>query len=154
MAAPTYTYTFSPGTVPLDTVRFLVGDTDMTQPLLSDQEINYAITNYNAGLRAAWFLAKALGAKFARQVTSTAGKLSQDASDRAKAFNQLAKELWHQITIGAVPSFGGVSVSQKQAADSDFGSVQPSFTKDQFDNPEAAQDTSNQTLIIGVNNFP
>ena len=46
------TYSGNPADSLKDYLRFMMGDTDMTQPLLTDEEYNYIIdntTNVNAG---------------------------------------------------------------------------------------------------------
>jgi hypothetical protein len=43
----TFTYGGDPAASPLEEIRFLVGDTDSTRPLLSDEEIDYVIAKWD-----------------------------------------------------------------------------------------------------------
>ena len=144
MAAPTYTYTNDPDNVPLEAVRFLIGEgAPWTAPgdaLLSDQEIQFALNKKGPGYGAAGMLATQLQARFSRQASSTAGKLSIQASDKSKAFKALADQFYFAMSTNARPKFGGVLVSDKQRAASDTGTVQPAFTRNQYDNPESPGD--------------
>lgn len=143
----TWTYTANPATVTIDAVRFLVGDTDEYDPLVQDEEINFAIALKGPGYGAAWVIANALAAKFTRQVTASAGGISTSASERASQYTALAATMYNMLASGVVPSFGGVSVTQKQGMANDSGKVQPSFTRSQYDNPEAM----NENTIIDRN---
>lgn len=135
-----WTYSGDPANNSRDAVRFLIGDTDTADQLVTDEEISFAITQKGTGYGAAWMIAVALQAKFARQVTSSAGELSENATDRAKNFSDLATKLYGMMLSGAKPYFGGTSIADKMAADADTSRPQPSFERGQYDNPLAPQE--------------
>lgn len=132
-----WTYSGNPASSDNDKVRFLVGDTDETDQLVQDEEIAYALTTQPTAELAAALVAEAIAAKFARQVDSTVGRVSESASQRAMAFRERAKELRSNIALLARPSFGGLSQAEKERLDSDTDAVQPSFRIGQDDNPES-----------------
>lgn len=148
MAVEQFTYTFDPQNEPRDAVRFLIGDTDECDPLIDDREIAYAIQQKGPGLGAAYFCAQALAAKFTRQVTASAGQISESASERARQFRELADSLSQQLASRARPVFGGTSVAKIQAQNEDLSRPQPSSKRDQFDNPEASNDNTSPTRGI------
>jgi len=122
----------------LNSVRLLVGDTDSTDQLVQDEEINFALAQasnniYNA---AAW-CADVVAAKFSRMVsTELDGQLREDYSDLSKQYRKLSSSLkqsaakYSGTTLGL--SFGGTEISVIEATRSLTNRVKPSFTKDQF----------------------
>ncbi len=118
-----WSYSGDPATSPKDEVRFLVGDTDSTKPLISDEEINYNIVLvYGASPPAsgnylpAAYAADGIAAKSARSVDKSVGDLRLSYSQQAKAFRDLATVLRRRATLAGVPIyFGGQSLAEKQA---------------------------------------
>lgn len=90
----TWTYV-DPNNNDRDKVRFLIGDTDSTEPLLSDEEIAFTIAEaggsvYQGGHDACY----AISAKFSRMAQSkSVGDLSLSYADRAGAYAAQAKRL-------------------------------------------------------------
>lgn len=127
----------------LNSVRLLVGDTDTTDQLVQNEEINFGLSQVNNNIyyAAAW-VCRTIAAKFSRMVdTQLDGALSGKYSTRAKQFQQLANQIEAQgkKTSGkALGVFaGGISVSAVGVANSDTDRVMPEFGVDQFDNVEA-----------------
>lgn len=95
----TWTYV-DPNTSDRDKIRFLIGDTDSSDPLLSDEEIAFTLSEaggsvYQAGHDSCY----AIAAKFSRMATSkSVGDLSISYSDRAAAFAAQAERL---LELGA-----------------------------------------------------
>lgn len=143
----TWTYTDAPQTVPLDEVRVLVGDTDTTDQLVSDEIINYGLSKGNS-LYAAAVASRHIAAKFARLTTASVGSVSEAAGDLWKHYKELAQDL--ELKAGALctPSFGGLTVSEHQTDSQNTDLVQSSAKRDQFDNPLAlnAQDSPENKL--------
>lgn len=130
-------YTGTPTAGSTDEVRLLLGDTDTSDELLSDTEIQYFINTYGPGALAAAKAARTLMAKFARFVDSSVGEVSESASQRVEQFRLLAVELETQANAN-VPIFaGGVEVADSLTADQDASQSQPSFKRGQFNNPLA-----------------
>lgn len=89
-----FTYSQDPTTSPLDEVRFLIGDTVSTDPMLQDAEINYLLVSQPAPRQAAISACRTLARKFARQPGSRSiGDVSISYADLSKRFNDLADQL-------------------------------------------------------------
>jgi hypothetical protein len=136
----TWTYSGAPVAGTVDEVRFLVQDTDASDPLLTDEEIQYVMDEFGTGVSAAAQLARTLQAKFARFVDTTVGSVSESASQRAAQYQALAERLEQQLGYRATPTFGGISQSVKDSLDADTGAAQVAFKRDQFSNPSAGGD--------------
>lgn len=73
----TWTYTNTPGSVPRDAVRFLSGDTDTTNQQVSDEEIAWLLTEWNADV----YLAAAAVCDAAAGKASAKGDQSKSVGD-------------------------------------------------------------------------
>jgi hypothetical protein len=133
----TWTYSGNPSSTTRDEVRFLTGDTDTNDQLVTDEEIAYAVAKAPEPALAAARVCDAIAAKFARQADASAGDVSESASQKAAAYRTLATELRTQAGALALPVFGGITQAEKQTLDEDTGAVQPSFRIGQDDNPRA-----------------
>ena len=89
----TWSYSGDPASSSKDKVRFLIGDTDTAMQLVQDQEIGAILAMQSNAYRAAARVARAIAAKFARQVDVTGEGLAERGSQRARAFRDLADEL-------------------------------------------------------------
>lgn len=90
----TYTYTNSPGTVDIDTIRFLVQDTLIsTDPLLTDEELQFLLDENANVYYAAYLAALTISGKFSRLVDKTIGETSIKYSQRSKQYEELAAKL-------------------------------------------------------------
>ncbi|CAB4139492.1 hypothetical protein UFOVP346_52 [uncultured Caudovirales phage] len=127
----------------LNTVRFLIGDTDTTDQLVQNEEITFALSilNNNVYTSAGW-VCRAIAAKFSRLVdTEISAALSAKYSTRAKQYQQLATQVENQgkrlggRSLGV--SAGGISESAMYTAEVDPDRVKPAFRVGQFDNTEA-----------------
>jgi hypothetical protein len=137
----TWTYGGDPSASDRDEVRFLVGDTDTTEQLVTNEEIAYAILKSSNNQLAAACIANALAAKFARKADKSVGDLSITYSQQAKQFRELAAQLMKDGSIsGAMPYASGISVSGKDTVEEDTDRVQPSFRRGQFDYINNADD--------------
>lgn len=134
----TWSYNIASG-LPKDLVRLYIGDTSDTDPQLQDEEIGvYVADNPGSPLLAAANCCVALQAKFARQVSKTLGQMSISASDRVKAYEELATQLRTRAMRqgGLVPmEVGGMTYAEKNAIASQSGLVQPSFRRGEYDLP-------------------
>jgi len=87
-----------------DKVRLLTGDTDTTDQLLQDEEINYLLTETGNVLLAAGRAARAIAAKFARQADKEVGDLRVSLSQKAEAYRKLADDLEKRAGSVSIPS--------------------------------------------------
>lgn len=137
----TWTYD-DPLAHPRDAVRLLIGDTDSSDPLITDQEVAYALDlwnddHYDAGS----YLCEVIAAKFAREVTHSADGLSYSASELYRHYSELADRLAKTgkkiRRRGATPYAGGFSRSERIKADQDTDKIPTSFRSSMHDYPGA-----------------
>lgn len=122
----------------LNTVRFLVGDTDSTDQQTQDEEITFCLTQVGDNVYyAASFVAETLSAKYSRFVTTKLdGALTSEYSDLSKHYRLLAISLKQQgqrysgTALGI--SYGGLKVSDIDAIREDTDRVTPTFRRDRF----------------------
>lgn len=90
-----WTYTGDPANSDRDAIRFLIGDTDASDPLLDDAEIDYLHAAAGASVyQGAHDACHALAAKFTRMATSkSVGDLSVTFQDRAAAYLSLSEQI-------------------------------------------------------------
>lgn len=124
----TWTYGGDPSANDRDEVRFLVGDTDTTDQLVTDEEIAYSVsdeaTNYNAAAK----IARAIAAKFSRKVDKSVGDLKQAYSQRVKQYLELAERLEGEAVGRTAKAYaGGISKSDKETVEEDSDRVEPAF---------------------------
>lgn len=116
MASNQWSYSGDPRNSPKDQVRFLVGDTDESDPLLLDGEINYLLSTYqnnpfNAAIRAC----ETIMAKFSRMVDETVGGVKISFSQRIKNMNLTRTMLVARLATEQIkPYAGGISISDMQ----------------------------------------
>ena len=101
-----WSYSGNPADSEKDAVRFLIGDTDTDDQLLSDAEINYVIVESGGSIyQAAHDAAYAIAGKFSRMASSkSVGDMSISYADRAQAFFALANELLELSARREVPT--------------------------------------------------
>lgn len=136
----TWTYSGDPGSSTRDLVRFLIGDTDTTDQLLTNEEIDYLITTFTDGYSAAIGAVNALIAKFARQVDESKKvadlSLSRSLTARVAQYttlrDTLTAERARRFTASPVVNPNAiVPTSEKDLAAYPPGT---DFTVGQFDN--------------------
>jgi hypothetical protein len=98
----TWTYSGNPAASALDQVRFITGDTDSTDQLLSNEEIAWLISSRLTAQNAAPYAAEAIAASLARESDSSKSvgdlSLSRSLSARAAKFYSLADRLHAMAT--------------------------------------------------------
>lgn len=82
---------------PKDRVRVLIGDTDVADPLLEDEEIQ-AVLGLSDNNVSGWYLAagdaaEAVAAKYARKITQSAGPINSSLSQIFDHYMALAERL-------------------------------------------------------------
>lgn len=127
---------------PRDQVRFLIGDTDVSEPLLQDEEIEFVLVQWafkGSPYYAASMCAKAIAARLAREVnySDDADNLSLDGLQQK--YQSLAQDLMSQYNeqmSGGGPFVGGISYGEVQ----DGTVIPPSFGKGMSDDPDVPPD--------------
>jgi hypothetical protein len=123
-------------TSPKDQVRFLVGDTDINEHLLQDEEINWLLANTEGLLYTAVRAAESIASFFGRQVWTRVGQLQVRAEVKYKNYLDIADTLRRRASLGdAAPVMLSVSLSGKAAGEGDGDRVKPMFARHQNDNP-------------------
>lgn len=116
-----------------DQVRYLVQDTDSSDPLLSDDEVGWLLSQYADIRVAASEAAKQIALQFARKPKIVKeGTVMVDYGARSAQYMALAAQLAQRL---AMPFAGGISESDKLAREQDTDRVQPTFTRDQDQYP-------------------
>lgn len=108
----TWTYSGDPKASDLDQARFLCGDTMAVDPLVTDEELNWLITQRGSAVRAAQDACLAIMAKMAREVDYYLGPERVRADQRYKHYQDMVKELramW--IGLNAAPSWSDPTVA-------------------------------------------
>jgi hypothetical protein len=138
----TWTYSGDPTTTSKDEVRFLVGDTDTEDPLVSDEEIQYTISTwypvYGTYFYVASVVAESIAGKLARETSYSADGVSIDLGSLQQKFSERAAQLrqaHHSLLVGGTPDVGGISPYEQL----DYLTKPLDFGTGMHDNPEAGQ---------------
>ena len=137
-------YTHDPKNSTTDAVRLYIGDTDNENPLLSDYEIEFALTQAgNVTIDAAIVCCKLLSAQHAGKVDTTIESVSVKHSQLSEKYTKLAgdleaikSKLSGSGVVAAECVLTGVSVSEMDTARADTDRVASVFDQGQFANPE------------------
>ncbi|MBF0560722.1 MAG: hypothetical protein HQL37_01650 [Alphaproteobacteria bacterium] len=136
----TWTYDITQlATSPMMQVRFRIGDTLSTEPLVQDEEINLAMAQRGSLIGAAAVVAHAIAARFSRLSDTETGNARLSHSQKAAQYRRLAVDLeaLDESIGGAMPYAGGISRSDKRSREIDPDRVRPSFTRGMTDYPVA-----------------
>ena len=93
-----FTYSGNPANSDLDAVRYLIGDTNETQCLVQDEEIDYALASESSVRLAAANVAEAIAAKATQEVSWVRGRVEYRPGEMADRYYKLAKQLRDQET--------------------------------------------------------
>lgn len=96
----TWNYSGDPASSDRDAVRFLIGDTNTSAQLVSDEEIAWALTEAGGNVyRAASNLCDNVAAKFSNSTQRTVGSLSINLAEKAQHYRDLAKTLRRKAAL-------------------------------------------------------
>lgn len=142
-----WSYSGNPSSSSRDSVRFLSGDTNSQDPQLQDSEVDFLVSTYGNIFKAAAYACKDIAAKYARLVDKAVGDLRISYSQRQRSYDELSKDLLRQsANRSALPQAGGISVADKKNNELDPDTVQPSFTKHQFQYPTGIEGMQQQDI--------
>lgn len=147
-----YTYS-NPSTQPKDAVRFLVGDTNASEPKLQDEEIAFLLTEWdNNTYFAAAAGAEAIAASAASWFSFSGDGVSLSVDQVQTKYMQLATQLRIQASFRgryAGPYAGGIDRADVERNEIDDSVVHPDFASGMHDNPESgyASGTSRAELL-------
>ena len=136
----TWIYGGDPENSERDAVRLLVGDTDPNDELVTDEEIQYALSQSRTVPGAASLTANAVAALFSRDVDIDVSGASFSESQRAEHYRTLASRLSRMAASapprsgvkGPVPVVSGVSRSDMDTVREDSDRVRPEFRRGMF----------------------
>ena len=131
-----WSYSGNPADSSLDEVRFLIGDTDADDQQLSNEEINFLLTDNSSDVYgAAADAARSLMAKYARRADRTVGDLKVSYSQLQKSYAELYKKYSNRaITKKMNVVAGGVFKADREAQRQNESIQQPRFVQEQFRN--------------------
>lgn len=116
----TWTYSGNPITSTTDEIRFLIGDTDDSDPLLQDEEIQYLynqwFTNYGTVFYVASIACETIAASYAREASHSADGVSVQLGEIQEKFTKQAETLREQhmsLLVGGIPDVGGVTANEQ-----------------------------------------
>ena len=144
-------YRGTPSTDVNDAVRLLVGDlsTSTGTEIFSDGEVDYFVASYaNAELAASAAVKSLIGSSRARTLVGVVSKqvgdlkLSYGNADINQVLTAKAKQLRMLGVRRVKPYAGGISDSDKRAAEADADRVKPHFVIGQFDHPGLGVNTT------------
>lgn len=139
----TFTYDETDLSTNLAKIRTLISDVDSTDQLLSDEVINFYLSEASDNIyTAAYLAANAIQAKFARLVDTSIESVSVKYSQKAAQYAALSKDLKSQAEQQEVvlPSVLGVSIDAMDNQEADEDRVQEKFKMDRFSNPQNGGD--------------
>jgi hypothetical protein len=152
-----WTYGGDPAANARDAIRFLIGDTDTTDQLLSDEEIAWVNTEASgtstgttALYDAAYRCCLTIASKLAREADKQIGDLSVSMSQRAKAYREQAaslKALSGREGGVPIPYAGGITISDKDIDEENSDIFRSWFSSGQFEN---VRDGGRSQTIRGV----
>jgi hypothetical protein len=139
----TFTYSGDPSTSTRNYVRFLLNDTNSTDALFSDEEINYVVTEWSGdAYEAARELAEILIARFARLADSTSKSVgdisvSESYSSKIAHYQQLANSLLLRKMRKSPPRPWANADALKSTDDRTTTDFNTDFSMGQMDNPNS-----------------
>lgn len=130
-----WSYSGDPSSSDSDQVRFIIGDTNTDDQLVSDEEIAWSLTQgsiYNA----AAICARSIAASFSRFADKSVDDLKISYSQKSAQYSKLADNLESKDAHKSLGVYaGGISVADKQSNEENTDRVSPSFTRGITDNP-------------------
>lgn len=139
----TWSFSGNPASSNLDHVRVLIGDIDTSDQLVSDEIINFQLTqNSNDVFLAAEAVCLGLAGKFARKVDTSVESVRVSYSNLYKQYIEMARRYKQQASSSSsasggggigVPFVSGISINQRDSLKEDSDLIQPRFERDQFD---------------------
>jgi len=125
-------YSGNPAGSDRDAVRWHLGDVNEDEQLTRDEEIEYSLAISRDVNGAVVMCAESIAAQLTREADMKVGQLSVSLSDKAEHFWQLAAKYRSKSLVYAIPSVGGISISEKEYQDEDEDRVKPRFERGQF----------------------
>jgi len=120
----TWNYSGDPTTSSKDEIRFLIGDTDTDDQLLSDEEINYLYAQWYPIYRTVFYVAsiacETIAASYAREASHSADGVSVSLEAIQDKYTKQAETLREQhasLLVGGAPDVGGIGAHEQPDPD-------------------------------------
>lgn len=100
-----FTYDGDPSESAIAAARFLIGDTDSSNPIMQDEEIQYLLNTYGAGSvtdTVRYHLFNRAATLFARDIKRSLGPQSEDPTSRLEFFKSQAEYYRKLLATGGV----------------------------------------------------
>ena len=139
----TFSYSNNPGTSSRDLLRFLTGETTQELSVLSDEEIDYLLTQQTDVTQAAITAVKRILAALSQDNLVSADGITRDIKGRREALTALLTNLKQETILtgtGAVPFVGGVSRDEEETQRERTDRVPHSFELGRDDYDQLVQD--------------
>lgn len=137
----TWSYSGDPSSSDRDAVRFLCGDTDTTNQLLTDEEIDWILTEESNVYLAAAQACGSIASTFASKADKSVGDLRISYESIQKQYADRSAKLQSRGAVrSAMPYAGGISKNDKETVEEDTDRVVPAFERDIHDNPSVQYD--------------
>lgn len=111
-----WTYSGNPANNQIDECRFLLGDTNESEPIMQDEEIQYIIDMYEGNKNQVLYqLFSRAATIFARDIKRSLGPQSEDPTERLKYFKEKAEEYKSKISSAglSLPKYAHPKVFRK-----------------------------------------
>lgn len=111
-----WTYSGNPANSQIDECRFLLGDTNESEPIMQDEEIQYIIDMYEGNKNQILYqLFSRAATIFARDIKRSLGPQSEDPTERLKYFKEKAEEYKSKISSAglSLPKYAHPKVFRK-----------------------------------------
>lgn len=111
-----WTYSGNPANSQIDECRFLLGDTNESEPIMQDEEIQYIIDMYEGNKNQVLYqLFSRAATIFARDIKRSLGPQSEDPTERLKYFKEKAEEYKSKISSAglSLPKYAHPKVFRK-----------------------------------------
>ena len=111
-----WTYSGNPANSQVDECRFLLGDTNESEPIMQDEEIQYIIDTYGSNKNQVLYqLFSRAATIFARDIKRSLGPQSEDPTERLKYFKEQANSYKAKLTSAglSLPKYAYPKVFRK-----------------------------------------
>ena len=123
----TWSYSGDPADSKKDEVRFLIQDTNPNEQLISDEELQFLITQNSNTLLAASYACNAIATAFSRFPDTQEGDISVNCSQIVEQYTEKAKYFRNRANLGTKICFENRTKENGRPSN-------PEFSLGQFDN--------------------
>lgn len=112
----TWSYSGNPSNSKIDECRFLIGDTDKSNPIMQDEEIEYLITKSGDNdNKLKYGLFTHAATIFARDIKRSLGPQSEDPTERLRFFKEQAEAYKSKLTNAGIslPTYAHPKIFRK-----------------------------------------